>query len=139
MARDYTAPRTINRIATWMSRLGVGSSVELVTIGRKSRQPRSVPVSPIDVDGVEYIVAPYGSVSWVQNVREEPIVTIRRGKRERPARLTEVTDEAATIVAAYYERESFPRKYMDVPDSPTLKDFENAAASFPVFKVEDRI
>lgn len=137
MAKEYKAPRVYNRLIEWMTHLGIGSSVVMVTTGRKSGEPRSVPVSPITVDGVEYIVAPYGSVGWVQNVRDDPHVTIEKGRGSRPARLVEVTSDSAGIVKQYYERESFSRQYMDVPQDPTVEDFERVSGSFPVFRVED--
>lgn len=136
MAKEYKAPKLINRLTTWLSRIGVGRSVELITTGRKSGQQRRVPVSPITIDGVEYIVAPYGSVSWVENVRANPEVVIRKGSRRRSARLVDVTPEAAHVVAAYYDREAFPRQYMDIPEKPTSEDFEEASGAFPVFRVE---
>lgn len=136
MAKEYKAPKLINRLATWLSRIGVGRSVELTTTGRKSGRQRQVPVSPITIDGTEYIVAPYGSVSWVENARANPDVVIRKGLTSRRARLVEVTPEAAHVVAAYYDREAFPRQYMDIPDEPTEEDFEKVSGSFPVFRVE---
>lgn len=136
MAKEYVAPKTINRIMMWMAGRGIGGSVVLTTIGRLSGGRREVPVSPIEMDGIEYIVAPYGSVGWVSNVRARPDVTIRKGTDERRVRLAEVTDGRAQVVKAYYEREGYARKYMDLPESPELADFERAGASFPVFRVE---
>lgn len=137
MVKEYKAPKAINLLMTQLSRLGVGVSVELVTTGRKTGEPRSVAVSPIVVDGVEYIVAPYGPVGWVQNARANPRAVIRKGRRKRGVELVDVTDDAARVVAAYYERERFPRPYMDLPDSPTLEDFERASGSFPVFRIQE--
>lgn len=136
VAKEYKPPKMINSITSSLARIGIGRSVELTTIGRSSGEARSVPVSPITIDGIEYIVSPYGSVGWVRNTRANPIVTIRRGRSERSARLVEVTGDAAAVVAAYYERESFPRRYMDLPDDPELGDFEEDPGSFPVFRVE---
>ena len=137
MVKEYTAPKAINLLMTQLSRLGVGVSVELVTTGRKTGEPRSVPVSPIVVDDAEYIVAPYGPVGWVLNARANPGAVIRKGRNRRDVELVDVTGDAARVVAAYYERERFPRPYMDLPDSPTLDDFERATGSFPVFRVQD--
>ena len=139
MVKEYKAPKAINLLMTQLSRLGVGASVELVTTGRQTGEPRSVPVSPITVDGVEYLVAPYGQVGWVHNVRANPKAVLRKGSKKRDVDLVDVTDDAAGVVAAYYERERFPRPYMDLPDTPTLDDFEKATGAFPVFRVEDRI
>jgi hypothetical protein len=52
-------------------------------------------------------------------------------------RLEEVTGSpAASAAAAYYERESFARPYMDVPENPTEADFAAKTALFPVFRVD---
>lgn len=64
-------------------------------------------------------------------------MTLRHGSKERHVRLEEVTGStAASVVAAYYERENFARPYMDVPESPTADDFAAKAALFPVFRVD---
>jgi deazaflavin-dependent oxidoreductase (nitroreductase family) len=137
MAKPYAAPKTLNAIVRLINRFGLGRSQTLTTTGRVSGEPRKVPVTPIEVEGVTYLVAPYGAVSWVRNARVDPKVTLSSGGSEKTCRLVEVFDGAAPVVAAYYERESYPRSYMDVPDDPSLEDFESAAELFPVFRVED--
>lgn len=128
--------RRANRIASWLSRRGLGRTVVLTTIGRRSGTPRPVPVAPIVVDGAEYIVSPYGIRAWVHNVRSNPDVRITKGRNERSARLVEVSgDEAAPVAAAYHERERLARRFMDVPADPSLEDFARAYEAFPVFRV----
>jgi deazaflavin-dependent oxidoreductase (nitroreductase family) len=129
--------RWVNRITSLFARSGRGRTELLLTTGRKSGQTRLVPVSPIEIEGNEYLVAPYGEVSWVRNVRADPQATLRHGSRGREVTLHEVDgEEAAPVVAAYYSRETYPRKYMDVPADPSLDDFGRAAHRFPVFRVE---
>ena len=82
MAKTYKAPKTINAIVRFFNRLGVGRSQTLTTTGRVSGKARQVPVTPIDVDGDTYLVAPYGSVSWVRNARLDPKVTLSSGGRQ---------------------------------------------------------
>ena len=137
MAEQYRAPKAINAIAMWFSRVGVGRSATLTTIGRRSGASRDVPVSPITVDGVEYLVAPYGEVGWVLNVRSNPEVTLRSGRSRRRCRLVEVTSESAPVVKAYWDKERFPRRFMDVPGAATVEDFASVAGRFPIFRVED--
>ncbi len=139
MAKPYEASANINRLTSWMARRGWGRTEVLTTTGRMSGKPRQVPVSPIELGDSEYLVAPYGEVAWVHNVRSDPNVTLRHGSSERRVRLEEVSgDVAAETVAAYYARETFPRPYMDVPDNPTTADFAATAGRFPVFRVEAR-
>ena len=139
MAKRYEVTSStlrVNRLTSWMARLGVGRTEVLTTTGRHSGEPRNVPVSPIAVDGVEYVVSPYGEVGWVHNVRAEPVVSLRHGSKRRLARLEEITGPAAApVVAAYHAREGYARPYMDVPENPGLDDFVTAAGEFPVFAV----
>ena len=138
MVKEYEPPRTINRIAMWLSRLGLGPTETLITRGRRTGQDRSVPVTPINVAGTEYLVSPYGEVSWVHNAREHPEVALRKGGTARLCRLVEVTGEGAEVVKAYWDKERFPRPYMDVPGEATVEDFASVASRFPVFRVEQR-
>lgn len=139
MAKPYElTPSTVrvNRMMGWMARRGLGRTELLTTTGRTSGRPRQVPVSPMFVDGTEYLVSPYGEVGWVQNVRASGVATLRHGRRERKIRLEEMTGAAsAPIVAAYHARERFARPFMEVPENPSLDDFVAAADRFPVFRV----
>lgn len=136
MAKEYHAPKFFNWITKWTTRAGLGRSEILTTIGISSGNAREVPVSPIEVEGEEYLVAPYGDVSWVQNARANSSVTLRRGATTRRCHLVEVTDDAANVVKAYWDREKFPRPYMDVPGVGDVSDFADVAGRFPVFRVE---
>lgn len=138
MVKQYKASSTVNGLMLWMAKRGWGSTQVLTTIGNRSGEVRQVPVSPIEVDGARYLVAPYGEVGWVRNARSDPEVTLQRGRKEREVRLVETTGEAAAaVVMAYYEREKFPRQYMDVPENPTTADFVARDGAFPVFRIEN--
>ena len=79
MAKVYKASPMVNRLTSWSARRGWGRTEVLATRGRKSGEERQLPVSPIRLDGQEYLVAPYGEVAWVRNVRAEPNASLRRG------------------------------------------------------------
>lgn len=138
MAKKYEVT-TGKRVATWFlgraARLGIGNFVVLTTTGRKSDGPRQVTVSPIEEGTVEYLVSPYGDSAWVLNVRANPVATMIRGKSEETVRLSEVTGSKSELVKRYYDRETFARKFMDVPGEPTVEDFASVAERFPVFEV----
>ena len=141
MAKQYRVTpqvRLINRLAWLLAYLGVGGPmVVLTTTGRRTGRERSTPVSPIEVGGNKYLVAPYGEVGWVRNVRANPRVQMRKGRSVRKVTLSETSgEEAAAAVQAYHKREAFARRYMDVPDNPTVADFASAASKFPVFRVD---
>lgn len=136
MAKGYQPTRGVNMLTSWMAKRGMGRTELMTTTGRRSGETRQVPVSPIVLDGVEYLVAPYGQVGWVRNARANPTVTLRHGSKERKVRLEEVVGgSGAATVAAYYARESFARPYMDVPEDPTVEDFASRSGQFPVFRV----
>lgn len=137
MAREYTGTPGFNKVMMWMAGRGLSRVHVLTTTGRRTGKSRSVPISPISVDGVEYLVAPYGSVAWVQNARANPKATLTRGKGNRSVSLGEIKgDDAAPVIDAYYRRESYARRYMDVPASPTVDDFAERSEQFPVFRVD---
>jgi deazaflavin-dependent oxidoreductase (nitroreductase family) len=60
-----------NRFVAWLTRRGVsvwGSRV-LEVPGRRTGEPRRVPVNLLTLDGVDYLVSPRGHGQWVRNVR----------------------------------------------------------------------
>ncbi|MEA1901953.1 MAG: nitroreductase family deazaflavin-dependent oxidoreductase [Actinomycetota bacterium] len=139
MAKQYeiTTPiRMVNAVMSFTSRRGWGGQHLLTTTGRKSGEPRSVPVTPLIVDGVEYLVAPYGAVGWVHNMRANPAVTFQNGREVRSCTVTEVTGQVPEVVKEYYEKIPIVRPYMDLPDSPTVEDFARTGDAYPVFRVE---
>jgi deazaflavin-dependent oxidoreductase (nitroreductase family) len=74
--------RLINSLTSLMAYLGVGGPMAVLsTTGRNSGRKRTTTVTPIEVGGVEYLVAPYGEVGWVKNVRAKPQVRLRRADR----------------------------------------------------------
>ena len=138
MAETYEATgfvRALNKVMMFLARMGMGPSSVLTTTGRRTGLSRSVPVSPIALDGIEYLVSPYGEVDWVRNVRTTPEVSLMRANRPRFVRLVEVYEPR--VVIAYHEREKFARQYMDLPAEPTEGDVEARADLFPVFRIEE--
>lgn len=139
MAKDYEVT-TGKRMVSWLmgrvARMGLGNFVVLTTRGQRSGERRQVTLSPISDDEGEYLVSPYGDSAWVHNARAEPTAFIRRGGREHEVRLTEVTGDKPELVKAYYERESFARRFMDVPGEGNVDDFAAVPERFPVFRID---
>jgi deazaflavin-dependent oxidoreductase (nitroreductase family) len=66
--------RTVfNRIAMATGR---GPFETLTVVKRVSKQPQKIPVTPVEVDGVTYLVSAYGETQWVKNVRANPDVKL---------------------------------------------------------------
>jgi hypothetical protein len=66
--------KIINRFAL---ATGVVHSENLTVIMRASKQPQTIPVTPVDVDGVKYVVSTRGESQWVRNVRVNPNVKLK--------------------------------------------------------------
>jgi deazaflavin-dependent oxidoreductase (nitroreductase family) len=63
--------QVFNRFVAWLTRRGVsvwGSRI-LEAPGRRTGQPRRVPVNLLTLDGSHYLVSPRGHGQWVRNVR----------------------------------------------------------------------
>jgi hypothetical protein len=62
-----------NKIAMTFS---FGPFETLTVVKRASKQPQKIPVTPIEVGGVKYLVSAYGETQWVKNVRANPNVKL---------------------------------------------------------------
>ncbi len=95
-----------NKIFIQMSRLGMSfggeSPVVLTAPGRRSGRERSTPVTPMTVDGKQYVVAGFPGADWVANVRAADQVTVARGHRVQTVRMAELSpDDARPILRAF--------------------------------------
>jgi deazaflavin-dependent oxidoreductase (nitroreductase family) len=88
-----------NKVFIQMSRLGMSfggeSPVVLTVQGRKSGRKRSTPVTPMTVDGKQYVVAGFPGADWVANVRAAEYVTVARGRQSKRVRMVELSAEDA--------------------------------------------
>ena len=74
MAKPYRVTayvRLSNAINATLVRLGIpmGSTSLLTVRGRNSGQPIQTPISIFAQEGKRYLIAPYGAVNWVRNLR----------------------------------------------------------------------
>src|SRR5512147_616145 len=79
-------------VVRWLTDHGIslfGSRV-LVVPGRRSGEPRSVPVNLLELDGERYLVAPRGNTQWVRNARAAGAGQLRLGRRTEQVVLTEL-------------------------------------------------
>jgi len=95
--------KPVNKVLMVMLRLGVPisrveSPVVLTVPGRKTGKPRSTPVTPMDVDGIRYVVNGYPGADWVSNVRAAGEATLTQGRRTQRVRMVELTPEDARPV-----------------------------------------
>jgi deazaflavin-dependent oxidoreductase (nitroreductase family) len=141
MARTYRlgpARRAVNSIMAALLMIGVGpkETYLMTTTGRRSGQLRTTPVTLVGHGGDRWLVAPYGTVSWVHNIRANPALELRRGQHRERLRAQEVTADVAGSVLHHYVRAvAVTRPYFDAgPDDPDAA-FIDEAAKHPVFRL----
>jgi deazaflavin-dependent oxidoreductase (nitroreductase family) len=119
-----------NRIPTYL----------LTVRGRKSGQSRTTPIVVIQQDRQRYLLAPFGAVDWVRNLRAAGEATLTRGRRTERVRATELpTSEAARVlqgVLAAGNVPSFLMKYVTVTAESSHEELEAAAEHHPVFLLQ---
>ena len=126
--------------ALFMALLRAGvtmGTMSLLTVrGRKSGQPHTVPVLLVEQDGQRWLVAPYGVVQWVRNLRAAGTATLTRGRRSEVISVTELeAKEAAPVLKQYLLQVRVVRPYFDVAKDASLEAFECEAPRHPVFKI----
>lgn len=141
MTKQYELTRSrklSNRYAAFLAKRGKGSAWELSTTGRKSGEKRKVMVTPITVDETEYLIAPYGSVSWVLNLRASDRASLSRGSAISRVKAVEIDgDEAGKALAKYYhENTKDVADYFDLSENPAIVDFTRVAERHPVFRID---
>jgi deazaflavin-dependent oxidoreductase (nitroreductase family) len=132
------ADRMGDALITMLLRAGVkiGTTSLLTVRGRKSGQPHTVPVTLVEQDGQCWLVAPYGVVQWVRNLRAAGMATLTRGRRSEAISVTELpAQEAAPVLKQYLLHVAVVRPYFDVTKDSPLEAFEREAPRHPVFKV----
>ena len=146
-ARQYRPGRgrhVENTIMTVLVRAGlVPGSYLLTTQGRKTSQPRTNPVIPVEHDGRRWLVAPYGLVSWVRNARATGRVSLTRRRDTRDYTIREVSpEEAGPVLQRYIRIARAPRPYFQANRDSPVEDFVAEADRHPVFELtpagEDR-
>lgn len=114
----------------------------LLTTGRRTGRPHTVPVVVYRQEGAEWLVSPFGEVPWVHNVRAAGGAVLVRGRRRRPIGLVEVTDARPRVaVLRGYHRAFRPVPFVRAAfaQTPLHDDAALAAATarHPVFLVTE--
>jgi deazaflavin-dependent oxidoreductase (nitroreductase family) len=130
--------RAANRLVRVLLRLGLmpGPTYLLTVAGRRTGRPLSTPVTLVEEGDARWLVAPYGDVAWVRNVRAAGQITLSRGRRSETAPIRELSaTDAAPVLQRYVTRVPITRAYFDArPDSP-LAAFIAEAPRHPVFEL----
>jgi len=130
--------RSVDRLYAALTRLRLGASYRhLLTVpGRTSGLPRTTPVDVMDHDDTLWLVAPYGEVNWVKNLRTAGVAQLRRGRRVRTFHAQEVgPEQAAPVIRQYIARVPVTRAYWGVPREATVDELRAEARHHPVFRL----
>jgi deazaflavin-dependent oxidoreductase (nitroreductase family) len=145
MAKTYQAPlfiRVANVLTTTLLRVGVklkgagNYPMYLLTVrGRKSGQPRTLPIAMWERNGKRYVGSVFGIVAWVRNLRAAGEATLTRGRRAETVIARELPQgEAALVLREDIKNGNpFARSYGVTADS-SLEEFERAVLTHPVFE-----
>ncbi|OBA61586.1 deazaflavin-dependent nitroreductase [Mycobacterium sp. 1100029.7] len=135
-----------NKVFIQMSRLGMSfggeSPVVLTVPGRKSGRERSTPVTPMTVDGRQYVVAGFPGADWVANVRAAGSATLARGRHTERVQMVELAAADARPILRLFPQEVptgvgfMKRSGLVTEGSPD--EFEALAGRCAVFRL-DRI
>ncbi len=136
--------KVANKVVIQMSWRGMSFGKEqpvvLTVKGRKTGRERSLPVTPMTVDGAQYVVAGYPGADWVANVRAANQVTVARGRRVRQVRMVELSPEDARPLLRVFPAEVpkgvFFSKLAGLVTEGTPDEFEALAGRVAVFRVE---
>lgn len=132
-----------NKVMVALSRLGISfgdkGPVVLTVTGRKSGTPRSTPVTPMIVDGEQYVAGVPGA-DWIANVRADGRARLERGRRVEQVRVVELPDEEAAPLLRRLPTEvpgwvGFLKKGQLITDG-TPEEFEALVGTVPIFRFD---
>lgn len=157
MAKSYRVTvfvRINNFMISSLLRLGIKMwSFSLLTVrGRKSGRPIVTPIAIFVLEGKRYLIASYGVVNWVRNLRAAGgEATLIQGRHSEQIQAIELSPEAAAFVfrvalrsgppgipavifRRYRARQVLP--YLGVTENSSLEEFEREVLTHPVFLVQ---
>ncbi|GHO62941.1 nitroreductase [Ktedonobacter sp. SOSP1-52] len=128
-----------NVLATTFARAGLKvGPIHLLTVrGRKSGQSRTTPIAVVEQNGQRYLVATFGIVNWVRNLRAAKEATLTLGRRCETISVVELVPEEAAPILKECIGAGGPitQGYFDVTAESSLQDFERETLRHPVFQI----
>ena len=136
---DVITTHIINPLIMALIKLGfsVHGSQVLTVRRRKTGQMQEVPVNPIAVAGVRYLVAPRGATQWVRNLRAAGMAELRVGRRREQIRVTELAHDAKPpVLRAYLQRwQRETGRFFGVDANASDEQLRRRAPDHPVFQI----
>lgn len=135
--------RLVNKLLEWG--VPLGPNVLVTMRGRISGEPRTQPLAIFSDNGRRWLIGTFGDTNWCRNLRANPDVEIRRGRRHEQLRARELpraeaerffsTDLPVGITHLPLYLRLFSRVFLRAT-APLMKtDPVAAAASHPVFEL----
>lgn len=130
-----------NPIVAGLTRAGIpvaGSRV-LEVPGRKTGQPRRMPVNLLEFEGGRYLVAPRGETYWVRNLRASGRGRLLVGRRSEEFAAAELPEnERPPLLRAYLKRwhRQVGAFFQGVGPDSSDEELLRVAADHPVFRLE---
>ncbi|HEY7341378.1 MAG TPA: nitroreductase family deazaflavin-dependent oxidoreductase [Ktedonobacterales bacterium] len=117
----------------------LGPLVLLSVRGRRSGTLYTTPVALVQHGHERWLVAAFGEVNWVRNLRAAGAAYLTNGRRTEPISVVELGDtDAAPILQRFlqhFHRVPFIRPYFGATLHSPLADFEREAVHHPVFGI----
>jgi deazaflavin-dependent oxidoreductase (nitroreductase family) len=131
-----------NPIARCLLAAGVpmGPNVLVTIRGRKSGLPRTTPLTIVEFSSRRWLMAPYGEVNWVRNLRAAGRATIVVGRRKEEVIAVELEHTEAVaffqdVLGPRVQRTRVGAWIVQHIDQVDLNHPEDAARGRPVFEL----
>jgi hypothetical protein len=114
--------------------------VSLETKGYRTGKPYQIPMVSTQVGSERYLVSMLGeNANWVRNVRAAKGEAVLRHRVADRVILEEVeAGKRAPILRAYLKRAPGARPHFDLNWRASLREFEDVASRYPVFRIVPR-
>jgi deazaflavin-dependent oxidoreductase (nitroreductase family) len=127
----------------------MGPNILMTIRGRKSGQPRSMPIAVMEMGGRRWVIGAYGDVQWTRNLRAAGEADLELDRRTVHVTATELGAEAAEqffgeTLPAYVRRfpapgRMFARLFFRIVDPEIVTAPAHAAAKHPVFELQEAL
>ena len=132
----------VTQVPRWLLQRGLpmGPLALLETVGLRSGAVRQTPVVVLRAHGRRWLVAPFGEVAWLRNVRAGSPVRIGRGQRLESVTLSDAPAEVVPDLLRTYRRRfgavPFVRAAFTAGGSAPVEAFAAEAHRHPALAID---
>jgi deazaflavin-dependent oxidoreductase (nitroreductase family) len=140
----------LNWVIKMLLRIGIritilGPMMLLTVRGRKTGEPRTIPVDLYERDGHRYLIATHGEGNWVRNLRVARKGILSLGRHHQAFTATGLAPQEAGLVikeflgpllASQGIRGNMLRQHLGVRADSSLDEFITVAETHPVFELD---